>query len=92
MARMRAPTIALVAGLLLPASALAQAPQQAVLETSAGTIVWDLLADKAPSHVALFVRTAQSGGFDGTSFHRMVRYGIVQGGDPDDGQEHRRGV
>jgi peptidyl-prolyl cis-trans isomerase B (cyclophilin B) len=82
MARMRASTIAMLAGLLLPGSAVAQTPQQAVLETSAGTIVWDLLADKAPNHVALFVKTAQSGGFDGTSFHRMVRYGIVQGGDP----------
>jgi peptidyl-prolyl cis-trans isomerase B (cyclophilin B) len=42
----------------------------------------DLLADKAPNHVALFARTAQTGGYDGTIFHRMVRYGIVQGGDP----------
>jgi len=53
-----------------------------VLETSAGTIVWDLLADKAPNHVALFIKTAREGGLDGTSFHRMVRYGVVQGGDP----------
>lgn len=74
--------IALLLGMLLPPAAFAQAPQQAVIETTAGTIVWDLLADKAPNHVALFVKTAQSGGFDGTIFHRMLRYGIVQGGDP----------
>ena len=67
---------------LLPAAVEAQTQQQAVIETSAGTIVWDLLADKAPGHVALFIKTAQAGGFDGTAFHRMVRYGIVQGGDP----------
>jgi peptidyl-prolyl cis-trans isomerase B (cyclophilin B) len=72
-----------VASLLVPAAVAAQGnPQQAVIETSAGTIVWDLLADKAPNHVALFIKTAQAGGFDGTAFHRMVRYGIVQGGDP----------
>ena len=62
--------------------ALAAAQQQAVLETSAGPIVLDLLADKAPAHVAHFVKAVQAGELDGTVFHRMVRYGIVQGGDP----------
>jgi cyclophilin family peptidyl-prolyl cis-trans isomerase len=56
--------------------------QQAVLDTTAGTIVMDLLADRAPNHVALFIKTAESGGYDGTTFFRMVKYGIVQGGDP----------
>jgi peptidyl-prolyl cis-trans isomerase B (cyclophilin B) len=82
MARMRASLIATLIGLVAPFTAAAQAPQQAVLETSAGTIVWDLLADKAPNHVALFIKAAREGGLDGTSFHRMVRYGVVQGGDP----------
>lgn len=80
---MRSVMLVAVASWLLPVAAAAQTgPQQAVIETSAGTIVWDLLADKAPNHVALFIKTAQAGGFDGTVFHRMVRYGIVQGGDP----------
>jgi peptidyl-prolyl cis-trans isomerase B (cyclophilin B) len=82
MARMRARTISFFMILLLPAMVFAQGRQQAVLETTAGTIVWDLLADKAPNHVALFIATARAGGLDGTSFHRMVRYGVVQGGDP----------
>ena len=56
--------------------------QQAVLDTTAGPIVMDLLADKAPNHVALFIKTADSGGYDGTTFIRMIKYGIVQGGDP----------
>ena len=55
--------------------------QQAVIETTAGTIVMDLLADKAPSHVALFVKTAESGGYDGTTFFRMIKFGIIQAGD-----------
>lgn len=79
---MRALRFTVVFSLLLPGAALAQTVRQAVIETSAGTIVWDLLADKAPNHVALFVKTAESGGFAGTAFHRMVRYGVVQGGDP----------
>ena len=55
---------------------------QAVIDTTAGTIVMDLLADKAPAHVALFIKTAQSGGYDGTTFFRMIKFGIIQGGDP----------
>jgi len=57
-------------------------PKQAVLETSAGTIVMDLLAGRAPNHVALFIKTAESGGYDGTTFFRMIKHGIIQGGDP----------
>jgi peptidyl-prolyl cis-trans isomerase B (cyclophilin B) len=71
-----------VAVLLCVTPARAQTPKQAVIETSAGTIVMDLLADKAPNHVALFIKTAQSGGYDGTTFFRMIKYGIIQGGDP----------
>lgn len=55
---------------------------QAVIETEYGTIVLDLLADAAPNHVAHFIQTAREGGYDGTLFHRVVRQGIVQGGDP----------
>ncbi len=77
-------TLLVLAGVVLvPGLSSAQSgAQQAVIETSAGTIVLDLLADKAPAHVALFIQTAREGGYDGTIFHRMVRHGIVQGGDP----------
>ena len=70
-----------IALLLCSTPALAQT-KQAVIETTAGTIVMDLLADKAPSHVALFTKTAESGGYDGTTFFRMIKFGIIQGGDP----------
>ena len=55
---------------------------QAVLETSAGTIVLDLLAEAAPTHVAHFITRAKEGAYDGTTFHRVIAMGIVQGGDP----------
>jgi peptidyl-prolyl cis-trans isomerase B (cyclophilin B) len=58
------------------------APKQAVIETSAGTIVLDLLPEAAPNTVAFFRKTAESGGYDNTVFHRAVRNGMVQGGDP----------
>ncbi|MEO8680039.1 MAG: peptidylprolyl isomerase [Vicinamibacterales bacterium] len=73
----------LISLLFVPTLALAQAPpKQAVLETSMGPIVMDLLAERAPNHVALFIRTAQAGGYDGTTFFRMIRHGVIQGGDP----------
>ncbi len=56
--------------------------KQAVIETASGTIILDLLADRAPNHVAHFIKTARDGGYDGTLFHRVIRHGIIQGGDP----------
>jgi peptidyl-prolyl cis-trans isomerase B (cyclophilin B) len=56
--------------------------KQAVVETTLGTIVIDLLAEAAPNHVALFITRAREGAYDGTTFHRVVSMGIIQGGDP----------
>jgi len=56
--------------------------KQLVLTTTAGEIVIDLLPEQAPNHVGLYMKTAAEGGFAGTTFHRVVRQGIVQGGDP----------
>ncbi len=58
------------------------APKQAVIETSAGTFVIDLLPDAAPNQTAYFITLANDGTYDGTIFHRAVKYGMVQGGDP----------
>jgi peptidyl-prolyl cis-trans isomerase B (cyclophilin B) len=56
--------------------------KQAVVETSLGTMVFDLLADAAPNHVAHFITRAREGAYDGTAFHRVITMGIIQGGDP----------
>ena len=56
--------------------------KQAVVETSAGTFVIQLLPDAAPNHVGLFMKLAREGAYAGTIFHRVMRYGIIQGGDP----------
>jgi peptidyl-prolyl cis-trans isomerase B (cyclophilin B) len=64
----------------LPATELRN--KQAVLETSEGVIVLDLLADAAPNHVAHFITRAREGAYNGTVFHRVIAMGIIQGGDP----------
>lgn len=63
-------------------AAVPPVPQQAVVETSAGTFVIDLAPGEAPLTTASFKKAAAEGGYDGTTFHRMVKYGLVQGGDP----------
>jgi peptidyl-prolyl cis-trans isomerase B (cyclophilin B) len=55
---------------------------EAIVETDAGSFTIRLLPDVAPRHAAFFVKTAQGGGFDGTTFHRIIMGGIIQGGDP----------
>jgi peptidyl-prolyl cis-trans isomerase B (cyclophilin B) len=56
--------------------------KQAVIETTAGRIVLDLLPDAAPNHVGYFIKLAREGAYDGTTFHRLIKHGIIQGGDP----------
>ena len=57
-------------------------PKQAVVETTAGTFVIDLAPESAPNQTAHFVKLAGEGAYDGTVFHRVIKYGMVQGGDP----------
>ena len=80
-----AAVVATLVAVTLPeqiARAQPTAQKQAVVETSAGTFILDLLSDTAPNTVALFRKTTESGGYNGTAFHRAVRNGLVQGGDP----------
>jgi peptidyl-prolyl cis-trans isomerase B (cyclophilin B) len=44
--------------------------------------VVDLRPDLAPNHVGYFMKLAAEGAYTGTVFHRVIRDGIVQGGDP----------
>ncbi len=74
---------------VLMSLAAAQAPaaqinlnQQAVVATSEGSFVLSFYPDKAPKHVELFLKLAAEGAYDGTLFHRVIKWGIIQGGDP----------
>ena len=56
--------------------------KQAVVNTTAGTFVIDLRPDLAPNHVGYFIKLARAGAYKGTTFHRVIKLGIIQGGDP----------
>lgn len=53
--------------------------------TSKGTITLDLLADKAPNHVARLVELAKAGAYDGVVFHRVIDGFMAQTGDVEHG-------
>jgi peptidyl-prolyl cis-trans isomerase B (cyclophilin B) len=74
----------LSAGTLLAAQNANPSPAatEAVVETAQGRFVIRLLPEIAPRHVQHFAKTARAGGYDGTTFHRIVPHGIIQGGDP----------
>jgi len=55
---------------------------EAVVEASKGRFTIRLLPEVAPKHADLFVKTARVGAYDGTTFHRIIAGGIIQGGDP----------
>jgi peptidyl-prolyl cis-trans isomerase B (cyclophilin B) len=65
-----------------PLSPAELAGKQAVIETTRGRIVVDLLPESAPNHVGYFIKLAREGAYDGTTFHRLIRHGIIQAGDP----------
>ena len=52
------------------------------LKTEKGDIVVELYADRAPLTVENFVNLARAGFYDGTTFHRVIRGFMAQGGDP----------
>lgn len=52
-------------------------------KTNHGSFTIELFADKAPITVGNFRKLAESGFYDGTIFHRVIRGFMIQGGDPE---------
>jgi peptidyl-prolyl cis-trans isomerase B (cyclophilin B) len=67
-------------------------PKFATIETNRGSMRAELYEKEAPNTVANFEKLANSGFYDGTKFHRVIKDFVVQGGDPySKGGEHAKG-
>ncbi len=56
---------------------------KATFKTAQGDFVIELYADKAPKTVNNFVFLARDGFYDNTTFHRVIKGFMAQGGDPE---------
>lgn len=65
---------------VLPASEISG--KQIRMETSKGTIVFELFEKEAPKTVSNFVYLTKGGYYDGLTFHRREEGFVIQGGDP----------
>jgi peptidyl-prolyl cis-trans isomerase B (cyclophilin B) len=54
----------------------------AVIKTSEGEMVVQFWNDAAPETIANFKKLARAGFYNGTTFHRIVKGFMIQGGDP----------
>ena len=59
------------------------AKAKATITTRLGTMVVEFYPDQAPLHVKNFITLAESGFYNGTSFHRVIPGFMIQGGDPE---------
>ena len=66
--------------LLAANSNLFAANPKVQMETSKGTVVIELHADKSPKTVENFLRYVNAGKYDGTIFHRVIKDFMNQGG------------
>ncbi|MFT5580264.1 MAG: peptidyl-prolyl cis-trans isomerase A (cyclophilin A) [Paraglaciecola psychrophila] len=79
------PFIAIVLATVLSLVSTAAAAEStenplAIISTSKGDITVELFPQQAPLSVANFIRYAQSGFYDGTVFHRVIKRFMIQGG------------
>ncbi len=75
--------------ILAVSGAPAIAGDTAVIETSLGVIELIFFPDRAPGHVENFKKLANSGFYNGTTFHRVIPGFMIQGGDPNSMSEDR---
>ncbi len=67
----------------------------AIMQTNSGEIKLELFSSDAPKTVENFVKLVESGFYDGTRFHRVIKEFMIQGGDPlskDDSLKDRWGT
>jgi cyclophilin family peptidyl-prolyl cis-trans isomerase len=76
--------------LIAPAVAGDAKNPRVVLDTSAGKIVIELYADKAPHTVKNFLQYVEDKHYDGTVFHHVIADFMIQGGGFEPGMKPRK--
>ena len=56
--------------------------KKAIIKTERGDMTVEFFEKDAPNTVANFLKLAESGFYDGVTFHRVIPDFVVQGGDP----------
>jgi len=81
--------IILISSIILGVICLSYTPQifaepdeLILLQTNSGNITIELFPGDAPKHVENFLELTQSGFYDNTIFHRVIKGFMIQGGDP----------
>ncbi|HEU4620876.1 MAG TPA: peptidylprolyl isomerase [Burkholderiaceae bacterium] len=77
---MRISTVIAALSFALSAVVHAQTAPRVELKTTAGPIVVELDAEKAPGTVKNFLQYVRDGHYDGTIFHRVIPNFMIQGG------------
>lgn len=62
---------------------------QAVIKTNKGDITVEFFGDKSPVTVNNFMNLAKDGFYNGTTFHRVIKDFMIQGGDPNSKTDDR---
>ena len=53
-----------------------------ILHTQSGNLVIEFFSEDAPNHVDNFIKLVESGFYDRSVFHRVIKDFMIQGGDP----------
>lgn len=69
---------------------LAAEYSQALIKTNKGAIKVSFFADESPVTVNNFMNLAEQGFYNGTSFHRIIKDFMIQGGDPNSKDQDNR--
>ena len=66
----------------IPGAGVDPGEEVGIIETEFGNIVIELFSEVAPTNVKNFKDLAESGFYNGTTFHRVIQFFMIQGGDP----------
>jgi len=75
-------TASLLALLFFAGCTETRSVRTAIIETSMGDMKVELYEAEAPVTVNNFISLAESGFYDGLTFHRVIKGFVIQGGDP----------